>query len=73
MVGLPPQLRQLILNFSSVIGTIPTAESFTVLVLGWILCQGRSDVEPVPDAGLRPANRDSCPVDEVALDFAIQC
>jgi len=47
MAYLPPQFQQLIWNFSSVIGTAPTAESFTVLVLGWILCHGRRTVSGV--------------------------
>ena len=47
MANLPPQFQQLIWNFSSVIGTAPTAESFTVLVLGWILCHGRRTVSGV--------------------------
>jgi hypothetical protein len=57
MANLPSQLQQLILNFSSVIGTAPTAESFTVLVLGWILCHGRRTVSGVIRAAGPEANK----------------
>jgi len=47
MANLPPRLQQLILEFSAAIGAAPTAESFIVLVLGWILCHGRRTLSGV--------------------------
>ena len=47
MDHLPLLFQQLILNFSPVIGTSPTAQSLATLVLGWILCNARRTLSGV--------------------------
>ena len=47
MENVPPQFRKIILEFCTIIGTAPTAESFVTLILGWILCNGRHTLSTI--------------------------
>lgn len=47
MDHLPIPFQQLIWNFSTVLGTSPTTQSFVTLIVGWILCHGRHTLSNV--------------------------
>jgi hypothetical protein len=61
MENFSPLFQQLILNFSAVIATVPSAQSLVTLVLGWILCNGRHTLSGVIRAAgpLAPKSHDA--------------